>query len=87
MDHQLTFAEKREELKSVTADWHIAERQGKIKALKKHPRKNKVPLQTEYLKASVRAKVEHPFRIIKCKFGFVKARYRGLYCCNRVSRS
>jgi IS5 family transposase len=71
-------AEKREELKSVTADWHIAERPGKIRALKKHPLKNKVPIQTEYLKASVRAKVEHPFRIIKCQFGFVKARYRGL---------
>ena len=71
-------AEKREELKSVKADWHIAERPGKIRALKKHPRKNKVPIQTEYLKASVRAKVEHPFRIIKCQFGFVKARYRGL---------
>ncbi|MBA4503295.1 transposase, partial [Marinobacterium marinum] len=28
--------------------------------------------------ASIRAKVEHPFRIIKCQFGFVKARYRGL---------
>ena len=71
-------AEKREELKSIKADWHIAERPGKIRALKKHPRKNKVPIQTEYLKASVRAKVEHPFRIIKCQFGFVKARYRGL---------
>jgi len=59
-------AEKREELKSVKADWHIAERPAKIRALKKHPRKNKVPIQTEYLKASVRAKVEHPFRIIKC---------------------
>lgn len=71
-------AEKRKELKSVAADWHIAERPGKIRALKKHPRKNKVLIQTEYLKASVRAKVEHPFRIIKCQFGFVKARYRGL---------
>ncbi len=71
-------AEKREELKSVSADWHIAERPGKIRALKKHPRKNKTPIRTEYLKASVRAKVEHPFRIIKCQFGFVKARYRGL---------
>jgi len=30
------------------------------------------------LKASIRAKVEHPFRSIKCQFGFVKARYRGL---------
>ena len=32
----------------------------------------------EYKKASIRAKVEHPFRIIKCQFGFTKARYRGL---------
>jgi len=60
------------------ADWHIAERPGKIRELKKHPRINKVKIRTEYLKASVRAKVEHPFRIIKCQFGFVKARYRGL---------
>ncbi|WP_000552540.1 transposase, partial [Vibrio cholerae] len=26
----------------------------------------------------IRAKVEHPFRIIKCQFGFIKARYKGL---------
>jgi IS5 family transposase len=30
------------------------------------------------LKASVRAKVEHPFRVIKRQFGHVKVRYRGL---------
>ncbi|WP_027855606.1 IS5 family transposase, partial [Marinobacterium litorale] len=71
-------AEKRDELKHVRADWHIAERPGTLQALKKHPRINKVRIRTEYLKASVRAKVEHPFRIIKCQFGFVKARYRGL---------
>lgn len=35
-------------------------------------------IRTEYLKASIRAKVEHPFRIIKCQFGFVKARHHGL---------
>ncbi|MCK5894957.1 MAG: transposase, partial [Endozoicomonadaceae bacterium] len=35
-------------------------------------------LKTEYLKASIRAKVEHPFRIIKCQFGFTKAHYRGM---------
>jgi len=29
-------------------------------------------------KSSVRAKVEHPFLIIKRIFGFVKTRYRGL---------
>ncbi|MFM0566717.1 transposase, partial [Paraburkholderia sediminicola] len=30
------------------------------------------------LKAGVRAKVEHPFRIIKRQFGYTKTRYRGL---------
>ncbi len=30
------------------------------------------------LKASIRAKVEHPFRVIKRQFGFTKVRYRGL---------
>ncbi|MDQ3565951.1 MAG: transposase, partial [Pseudomonadota bacterium] len=29
-------------------------------------------------KSSVRAKVEHPFLIIKRIFGFVKTRYKGL---------
>lgn len=71
-------AEKREELKDVAVDWHIAERPGKVRTLKKHPRINKVAINIEYMKASIRAKVEHPFRIIKCQFGFTKARYRGL---------
>ena len=34
--------------------------------------------KAEKLTASVRAKVEHPFRVIKRQFGFVKVRYRGL---------
>ena len=34
--------------------------------------------KAEKSKASVRAKVEHPFRVIKRQFGFVKVRYRGL---------
>jgi IS5 family transposase len=37
-----------------------------------------VAINIEYMKASIRAKVEHPFRIIKCQFGFTKASYRGL---------
>lgn len=35
----------------------------------------------EHLKARVLAKVEHPFRVIKCQFGHVKVRYRGLTKC------
>jgi IS5 family transposase len=34
--------------------------------------------QVERLKASVRAKVEHPFRVLKQQFGYSKVRYRGL---------
>jgi len=30
------------------------------------------------VKSSIRAKVEHPFRVIKRQFGYVKVRYRGL---------
>jgi len=71
-------AEKREELKDAAVDWHIAEQPSKVRTLKKHPRINKVAINIEYMKASIRAKVEHPFRIIKCQFGFTKARYRGL---------
>lgn len=60
--------EKRESLQDKKVDWYIAERPGKVRVL----------INTEYLKASIRAKVEHPFRIIKCQFGFIKVRYRGL---------
>ena len=28
--------------------------------------------------ASLRARVEHPFRVLKCQFGYRKTRYRGL---------
>ena len=34
--------------------------------------------QAEKIKAGIRAKVEHPFRVIKRQFGFIKVRYRGL---------
>ena len=68
----------REALKVVDVDCLIAERSGKVKTLKQHPRLNKIAIRIEYLKASIRSKVEHPFRIIKQQFGFVKARYKGL---------
>jgi len=32
----------------------------------------------EKMKASIRAKVEHPFSVVKQQFGFTKVRYRGL---------
>jgi IS5 family transposase len=72
-------AQKRSELQGGHAEWHIAEKPSKVKALKSHPRINKKLLNIEYMKASIRAKVEHPFRIIKCQFGFRKTSYKGLW--------
>ena len=34
--------------------------------------------QVEQIKASIRAKVEHPFRVLKRQFGYTKVRYRGI---------
>ena len=38
----------------------------------------KLTTEIEHAKASIRATVEHPFRVVKRQFGHVKARYRGL---------
>ena len=68
---------RRDAKKDVT--WHIAMRPGKRRALDKE--NNPVDAlidQVEKIKASIRAKVEHPFRVIKRQFGYTKVRYRGL---------
>jgi len=59
-------------------NWHVAMRPGQRKSLDKTRRLDQLIEQLERLKASVRAKVEHPFRLIKRQFGHVKVRYRGL---------
>ena len=59
-------------------NWHIAMRPGKRAALDKARHVDALIDQVEKIKASIRAKVEHPFRVIKRQFGFVKVRYRGL---------
>jgi transposase, IS5 family len=58
--------------------WHIAMRPGKRAALDKTQPVDALIDKVEKIKASIRAKVEHPFRVIKRQFGFVKVRYRGL---------
>src|SRR5690606_36672442 len=59
-------------------NWHVAMRPGKRRALDPSNPADAIIDEIERLKASVRAKVEHPFRVIKRQFGFVKVRYRGL---------
>ncbi len=58
--------------------WQVAMRPGKRRALDKTKPLDAIIDKIETLKAGIRARVEHPFRVIKCQFGFVKVRYRGL---------
>ena len=59
-------------------DWHIAMRPGRRRALDKTGEADALIDLAKKLKAGVRAKVEHPFRVIKRQFGYVRVRYRGL---------
>ena len=63
---------------NAKVSWHVAMGPGKRRALDKSQPIDALTHQIERLKASVRAKVEHPFRVIKRQFGHVKVRYRGL---------
>ena len=65
-------ASKREELKDHHIHWQIAARPSQRKHM------NAKDKACEKAKASIRAKVEHPFRTIKRQFGYAKVRYRGL---------
>ena len=58
--------------------WHVAMRPGKRKVLKHAGQMGELLNKAEKLKAGIRAKVEHPFRVIKRQFGYMKTRYRGL---------
>ena len=70
-------SDKRPEATDV--QWQVAMRPGKRRALREAGTGWGALLdQAEKLKASVRAKVEHPFWVIKRQFGHTKVRYRGL---------
>ena len=66
--------QKREENLGLVVDWQVAMKPGQRRKL--------APDSAEALgekgKASIRAKVEHPFLDVKQIFGYAKVRYRGL---------
>lgn len=66
-----TGIEKRPEHDGREVIWQIAARRSAYQKLGKRSALYKA-------KAQVRAKVEHPFRVIKRQFGYVKVRLRGL---------
>jgi len=76
-DSGYTGADKREELQGTKAAFWIAEKPSKLRAMK-NKRERRYAERWEHFKASVRAKVEHPFRVVKRQFGYTKVRYRGL---------
>ena len=65
---------KREENLGREIDWQVAMRPGKRRKLDPES----AEALAERRKASVRAKVEHPFLKVKRVFGYAKVRYRGL---------
>lgn len=78
LDAGYTGADKRDELKDRAIDWQIAMKRGKLKAMPEGSRHKALFEQLERLKASVRAKVEHPFHVVKNLFHYKKVRYKGL---------
>ena len=68
---------KRPEIAGKSTEFRVAMRPGKRRALPDPP-DGRLQDLIETAKAHVRAKVEHPFRVIKHQFGFQKTRLRFL---------
>lgn len=62
----------------VGVTWRAAMRPGKRRALDKTDEIDALVEQMKKLKARVRAKVEHPRKVLERQFGHAKVHYRGL---------
>lgn len=67
--------EKRPEHRDSGVEWRVAMRPALRRAL--DPESEEA--RGEKAKASVRARVEHPFFDVKRRFGYAKVRYRGIH--------
>jgi IS5 family transposase len=76
-DAGYTGAEKRKGMTRPGYQWLIVAKRGAIKAMP-DDELMEATIHLEYLKAAVRSKVEHPFRVIKRQFGYQKVRFKGL---------
>ena len=73
-DAGYTGVQKRPENLGLEVDWQVAMKPGQRRKLEP----DSAAALAEKDKASVRAKVEHPFLDVKRIFGYAKVRYRGL---------
>lgn len=69
--------DKRPQNRDKRVAWRVAMKRGERKKLPETEHGRALQLM-ERLKAGIRAKVEHPFHVIKNRFGHRKVRYRGL---------
>jgi transposase, IS5 family len=69
--------DNRDEMKGKPVKWRVAAKRGKIKAMQEGPLKDLV-IAVERTKAQIRARVEHPFHVVKNLFHHRKVRYKGL---------
>ncbi|QOK98360.1 IS5 family transposase [Ralstonia pseudosolanacearum] len=76
-DAGYTGVEKRDEMQGKSVKWQVAVKRGKIKAMREGIVKDLL-IAVERAKAQIRARVEHPFHVIKNLFGHRKVRYKGL---------
>lgn len=72
-----TGAEQREEPKDCKAKFHSAMKRGKLEAMAEGPLKA-LTKRAETLQARIRARVEHPFHVVKNLFRHRKVRDRSL---------
>jgi IS5 family transposase len=85
LDVGYTGIAKREEIRQAQErgeicqdiDWSVAERRSVLKKMAEGSLKQ-LRQALERVKAQIRARVEHPFHVVKNLFGYKKARYRGL---------
>ncbi len=63
---------KREEFNDSKVRWEVVMRPGKCRALDPERELHRLLEKAEKLKASIRAKVEHPFLVVKRQFGYAR---------------
>ncbi len=76
-DAGYTGVEKRDEMQGKSVKWQVAVKRGKIKSMRDGIVKDLL-IAVERAKAKIRARVEHPFHVIKNLFCHRKVRYKGL---------
>lgn len=84
-DAGYTGVDKRDEIKraqdqgGIRTDvtWHVAAKRGKIQSMPEGLLKE-LTVAVERKKAQIRARVEHPYHVLKNLFGYKKVSYRGL---------